>query len=100
MENVILVATGIFLLVLGYLIGVKGKISMIHSYHYSRVSERDKPAFCRLMGFGNSLIGLGLLLVPVMRPLAGESTALGVMIFCIAAGGLFIGWAIRKYNRS
>ena len=82
----------------GYLIGVRGKISLIHARHRNRVSERDKPAFCRLVGFGNGLIGLGLLSVPVLTGLFGESAALPVMVGCILLGGVVVLSAIHKYN--
>lgn len=98
METAIMVVTGILLLVLGYLIGVRGKISLIHSRHRNRVSERDKPAFCSLVGFGNGLIGLGLLSVPVLTGLFGESAALAVMVGCILLGGVVVLSAIHKYN--
>ena len=87
-----------FLLVLGYLSGVRGKISLVHSRHRNRVSERDKPAFCRLVGFGNGLIGLGLLSMPVLTGLLGESAALPVMVGCILLGGVVVLSAIYKYN--
>lgn len=99
METLLLVLTGVFLLVIAYLIGVKERIKLVHFYHRNRVQERDKPAFCRLVGCGNAFIGVGLLLVPGLTSLVGEPTALAVMGVCIALGGLAVLLAIRKYNR-
>ena len=98
METAIMLVTGIFLLVLGYLIGVRGKITLIHARYRNRVSERDKPTFCRLVGFGNGLIGLGLLSMPVLTGLLGEFAALPVMVGCILLGGVVVLSAIYKYN--
>lgn len=48
--SIILGLVGIVFVILGYLIWKKEKISILHDYHYDKVSEVDKKAFCTLSG--------------------------------------------------
>ena len=41
-EIIIETLLGILLIVFAYLIGCKGQIQLLHSYHYQNVSEEDK----------------------------------------------------------
>lgn len=59
MEAFVPAAVGILLMVLGYLIAFRQKIGLVHSYHYKRVAEEDKPAFCKGEGIGNIISGVG-----------------------------------------
>jgi len=54
-------AVGILLVVLGWLIWEKKKISLLHDYHYDKVSEEDKDVFCTWSGIGVLVIGLGII---------------------------------------
>ena len=100
MDTLIPVFVGIALVGMGYFIGVKQKISLVHSYHYKNVAEEDKPNFCKKVGLGNALIGIAVLCVPVLRPLVGETAALAIAgVTAIAAGALVIS-TIIKYNHS
>ena len=47
---IILGAIGALFLVLGYLLWKKERISLLHQYHYDKVSEEDKKAFCAVSG--------------------------------------------------
>lgn len=100
MDSLVPVFVGIVLLGMGYFIGVKQKISLVHSYHYKNVAEEDKPDFCKKVGLGNALIGIAVLCVPVLRPLIGETAALAIAgVTAVAAGALVIS-TIIKYNHS
>ena len=46
LASIILGLVAISLIVLGYLIWKKEKISLLHEYHYDKVLEEDKKAFC------------------------------------------------------
>ena len=52
---------GILCAAMGWLIWKKGRIDLLHSYHYDRVSREDRQAFCALSGKGVFAIGAGLL---------------------------------------
>ncbi|MGN0691414.1 MAG: hypothetical protein ACI4K7_03600 [Oscillospiraceae bacterium] len=98
METVILIAVGFLLLILGYLIGVKQKINLVHSYHYKRVKEEDKPVFCRKIGLGNAIIGGAILMIPLMTVLIGAAAALVIAGIASLAAGCIVISTIIKYN--
>lgn len=56
---IIELSVGLLCIVLGLLLWIKQKISILHSYHYKNVKKDDLPAYTRLMGIGLGLIGLG-----------------------------------------
>ena len=41
---------GIVFIVLGYLLWKKERISLLHEYHYDKVSKEDKKIFCAISG--------------------------------------------------
>ncbi len=98
MENIITVLVGIILIVFAYLIGVRKKINLVHSYHYKNVSENDKPSFCKGVGLGNLIIGIGLVLFPLYYKIFGENLALCIGAVFIAAGAAAALSTIKKYN--
>lgn len=59
---IILGIIGIVLISLGYLLWKKERISLLHSYHYDKVSEENKKTFCTISGIGIIIIGIGFLL--------------------------------------
>lgn len=89
MDTFILVAVAGLMFVLAYLIGVKGKIQLMHDYHYQRVKEEDKKAYTQTIGVGLSIIGIILLLYMIPTPtmigtlilIVGFTLGLGVMVY-------------------
>ena len=51
---------GLLCIIMGLLIWKKQKIELLHDYHRSKVTDADKPAFCRLSGWGLLCIGAGI----------------------------------------
>ena len=95
---IILLAVGIAMTVIGYLIWKKEMISLLHDYHYDNVSENDKKAFCSLSGWGIISVGVGLLITAVI--LLMTDSALSFIVF---GAGFFVGVALliyagNKYN--
>ena len=89
---------GIVLVVMGYLIWKKEKISLLHDYHYDKVSQEDKKAFCTLSGIGVLSIGISLLITAVI--LGVTNSALSFIAFAVGFGlGLtLLIFAGNKYN--
>ena len=96
---------GILLIVLGYF-NTKGNISLLHSYHRKRVSEEDRVPFGKLVGLGNIIIGVAVIIYGIML-IIKESTKIetfdliGTVILAI---GVIIGliisfYAMKKYNK-
>ena len=90
---------GFICIILGYLLWKKEKISILHSYHYDKVSQEDKKAFCTISGIGILLIGIGLFITGII--LCITDSALSFIAFAIGfVGGLImLIYAGIKYNR-
>ena len=99
MIGVIIVAlVGLLCVILGLLLWKKEMITLLHDYHYDKVSAEDKKAFCALSGKGLSCIGAGLLTTAVILALTESAWA-----FLAFAVGLTIGLTLlilagKKYN--
>ena len=92
-------AVGILCLVLGYLIWIKEKITLLHNYHYSRVKEDDKKAFCRLSGIGVIAVGIGALVSAVLILITDSALSFIGFGIGFAVGIAMLIYAGRKYNR-
>ena len=99
MIGVIIVAlVGLLCVILGLLLWKKEMITLLHDYHYDKVSAEDKKAFCALSGKGLLCIGAGLLITSVILALTESAWA-----FLAFAVGLTIGLTLlilagKKYN--
>ena len=102
MENIlgaiIICLFAILFFVLGYLVLIKEKIALFHSYHYDKVSEENKKIFCKISGIGLIIIGTGLMIAAFIS-VAGLMW--GHIIFAL---GFLIGlsmliYAGIKYNQ-
>ena len=92
-------AVGILCVIFGVLIGKKGKISLLHDYHYNKVTEENKATFCALVGLGLLLIGAGILASAVLLGVTESVLSfLAMAVGFIAGFGLII-YAGQKYNR-
>ena len=100
MEIFIQLFVGLVLLVLGYFIGVKQKISLVHSYHYKNVTEGDKTAFCKGVGIGNAIIGGAILSGLVLRPLLGQTAAFTIVGIAAVVAGVIVISTILRYNHT
>lgn len=96
---VIEAAVGLACVILGLLIWIKRKLSLIHDYHFKNVKAEDVPAYARGIGLGMIAVGLGIITTGILNlfyspywwiPLAAGS-AVGVAIIIITQ---------RKYNGS
>jgi len=98
-RTIIFSAIGILLICLGYLIWRKEKITLIHEYHHTHVTEKNKKPYCALMGKGVVSIGAGIVLCAVIWELTDSEW--GWLAFI--AGGIFgavlMITASVKYNR-
>ncbi len=105
MENIIAPAVvGAIICVLGIL-NLCGNLSLLHSYHYKRVSAADKKPFCTLVGIGTMLIGVGMLLFSLFAFLTKQTENLifttvgaGLLIAAAVIGIILNFYAMIKYN--
>ena len=98
LELLIMVPLGLIFLYLGMLIGKKGKISLLHDYHYAKVKETDYKAYTTIMGKGISMIGLGCISSSVLNCITNSSG--GWVLFGLASVYALITFirAQKKYN--
>ena len=103
MTETVVVAIGIGVLALifiylGWLIWKKEKITLLHSYHYDKVSPSDKKLFCKISGWGVLLIGIGLLVTAIMIGITGSALSFIAFALGFVVGLVLLIYAGVKYN--
>ena len=97
--TIILIFIGIICTILGYLMWKKEKISLLHSYHYDKVSVEDKKAFCTISGIGIILIGLGLLITGIIVGITDSALSFIAFAIGFVVGLIMLVYAGFRYNR-
>ena len=97
--SIILGLVAVTLLILGYLIWKKEKISLLHDYHYNKVAEEDKKAFCTLSGMGVFSIGFGMLISAVVIEITDSPSSFIAFMIGFVIGLTMLIYAGNKYNR-
>lgn len=97
-ELIFLILIGSIFLFLGWRIWKKEQITLIHDYHYTNVSEKDKKIYTEKMGKACIIIGIGIILTGIIDFIS--NTAYGWIFF-----GIFFVWGLiiifmaqKKYN--
>ncbi len=91
---------GLYLIVIGSLIWLKGKIKFINKNNYARVKEQDKPAYCKGVGQGNAVAGLGTMLLGGSSYYLDSTIGLIASLVIIGLGFYIIIKTQIKYNGS
>ena len=89
---------GLILIVLGYLIWVKKKITLLHDYHYDKVKEEDKDVFCTLSGLGVFVLGVSFLVTAVIIAITESALSFIAMAVGFVVSITMLIYAGRKYN--
>lgn len=90
---------GFVLIILGYMVWKKEKISLFHDYHYDKVSEEDKKAFCTISGIGVVLIGIGLFITSIIIGITDSMWSFIPFVIGFVAGLIMLIYSCIKYNR-
>lgn len=90
---------GLMCITFGLLIWKKRKVSLLHDYHYKNVKEEDMPAYCRLMGIGLIVMGLGICFTGVYFVIFKNIGGLLILLLGFIAGIIIMNKA-QKYNGS
>ena len=96
---IILSSVGITLLIMGWLIWKKEKINLFHEYHYDKVTEENKKAFCSTSGKGIFIIGLGIFLSGIISLFTDSPWSLLGFAIGFVVGLGFVIYSGIKYNR-
>ena len=99
-ELIVCSVIGILLVVLGLVVWLGQKISLVHDYHHQNVKRRDVAAYCREIGVGLLLIGGGTIATGIVDQIF--QTFWGWLIFAVGflAGFLVMNHAQKTYNGS
>ena len=97
--SIILGVVGIIFIILGYLIWIKEKISLLHDYHYNKVSEEDKKAFCAISGIGVLIIGVGLIVSASLAVIIDSPLSMIPFVVGFVIGIVMLIYAGIRYNR-
>ena len=89
---------GIIFIIMGWLIWKKEKISFFHGYHYDKVSDEDKRAFCTVSGWGIMIIGIGIFATAVIIGITDAAWSFIIFAGGFAAGLALLIYAGSKYN--
>ena len=96
-ENILSIAIGILIVVLGIL-NIKGNLKLLHSYHIKNVKEEDKVPFGRKIGAGAVIIGCAIILAKIAGFFIPGIDNI-IMIVGLIPGVILILYALFKYNK-
>ena len=98
LELILMVFLGLLFLFLGLRIWKKEQITLIHSYHYKKVSEEDKSDYTKEIGKSIIFIGIGMLLTGIIDFIT--KTVYGWLFFTIFSllGFIKMFKAQKRYN--
>ena len=95
---------GLLISILG-MINMTGNISSLHWYHRKRVTEEDRKPFGKLVGLGNIIIGISMIVFGILFLIFEQTqlTALVIigvieLIVSIIVGMIISFYAMKKYN--
>ena len=95
---IILGIIGLIFISVGLLIWKKEKLSLLHDYHYGKVSEKNKKPFCTLSGIGVIFIGTGITVTAVIIGITDSALSFIAFAVGFAVGISLLIYAGRKYN--
>lgn len=96
---IIVAVIGIVFVTLGYLMWKREKITLLHSYHYDKVSPSDKKVFCKISGWGVIFIGIGLLATAIIIGITDSALSFIAFALGFVVGLALLIYAGVKYNR-
>ena len=101
---IVTAVVGILLVVIG-IINYGGNISLLHSYHRSRVAEENIKPFGKMVGIGTIIMGISLIIggVCLLISLYNPSKVFPIIAYSSMFVGIVVGsiisfYAMIKYN--
>lgn len=93
-------SVGLLLIIIGYLIWFKQKISLLHSYHYANVKKEDLNAYGKQMGIGNIILGICVSLMGICTYFDLENLGWVIFILGFIISIYIFHKAQKRYNGS
>lgn len=97
-ELILMFILGLIFLYLGWRIWKREQITLIHSYHYTKVSEEDKRSYTEVMGKSLIFIAIGLVLTGVTGFITKTSYGWIFFIIFFILAFIKMSKAQKKYN--
>lgn len=97
-ENIVALIVGSILLILGF-VNISGKVSTVHWYHRTRVSEEDKGKYGKWMGAAAFIIGLGIIIPSILHIIFSSDYLHIITLVSLVIGLSLICYAQIKYNK-
>ncbi len=88
---------GVIISILGAY-NLRGNIASIHWYNRRKVTRENQLPYCRLVGSGTLVIGLGLIVSSFVQAIVGEAASGMVTLGAVVIGFALILYAQIKYN--
>ncbi len=98
MAIIIEILAGLLIAYCGYQTAFKQNLRVLRDFHYRKVSETDKPVFAKIVGTGNLLSGLGILLMPLVNLLFQTTAGYWLGMGLLVVGIIVSVYGIVKYN--
>lgn len=95
---IIMAACGILFILLGWRIWKKEQITLIHDYHYTKVTEADQKSYTTIMGLAMIVMGAGMLISGIIDFFTNVSYSTAVFGVTFVAGLIMMLVAQIKYN--
>ena len=97
-EIIVELILGMFLIFISYQIGIKGNITLLHSYHYTNLDPKDKKIFTRRIGIGSLFVGVGVFIMPIINSIFHSELGYSIGLTMIIIGVVLLLFFIIKYN--
>lgn len=78
---------------------LRGNIASIHWYNRRRVTKQDQKPYCRLVGAGTVVMGVGTACFGVLQPVFQADWVSYFELICVLAGLTLICFAQFRYNK-
>jgi hypothetical protein len=97
-ELIMLILMGSLFTIIGWRIWKKEQITLIHDYHYTKVTEADKKAYTEKMGKAMIIMGMGMLSAGIIDFVTNNVYGWIAFGICFAGGLILMVFAQIKYN--
>lgn len=95
---ILMISLGLLCIFLGWRIWKKEQITLIHDYHYTRVTEKDKKPYTEKMGKACIIIGIGFILMSIITFMLKARYGLICLVIFLVWGLIMMFMAQKKYN--
>ncbi|MBS7526789.1 DUF3784 domain-containing protein [Fusibacter paucivorans] len=97
-DFIIFLVLGAAFCIIGWRIWKHEQLTLIHRYHYKKVSKKDRKAYAEKMGKACIVIGIGLALCGLINYITVSSIGWLCFVVCFVFGFTMILMAQKRYN--